>query len=215
MKVKVVGFDLDGTLYEDTPEIHARIRGKIYEKMSDFFDISVENSKRLFEEKYAVLLSGSRTVNEIAQQFGKDVNGSDFVQDALQEAEFLDLIEENTRLSQMLYRLSKHKRLDLVTGSSYSLVLKKLKKLGIAPGVFSHILAGEDGSKSSGEIYEKWVSSGRYSPGQHLYVGDNVKQDIEAPRKLGIKTCFVGKGNSEADFSIENILDLENLVITL
>ncbi len=215
MKVKVVGFDLDGTLYEVTPEICARMRGKIYEKMSDLFGISVENSSRLFEEKYAVLLSGSRAVNEIAQQFGKDVNGSDFVQDALQEADFLDLIEEDPRLIQMLYRLSKRKRLDLLTGSPYSFAFKKLNRLGIVPGVFNHILADEDGSKSSGELYKKWVNLGNFSPRQHLYAGDNVKQDIGVPKKLGIKTCFVGSGNSQADFSIENILDLENLVMDL
>lgn len=215
MKVKVIGLDLDGTLYEVTPEIRARMRGKIYEKISDVFDISVENSRNLFEEKYAVLLSGSRAVNEIAKQFGKDINGSDFVQEALQEADFLDLIEENPRLSRMLYGLSKNKRLDLLTGSPYSFALKKLNKLRIVPGVFRHILAGEDGSKSSGELYGKWVSLGKFSPRQHLYVGDNVKQDIEVPKKLGIKTCFVGSENSQADFHIESILDLEDLVINL
>lgn len=130
-KIKVIGFDLDGTLYPLTDEIQGRIRGKIYEKVADAFNLSFEKAKKIFEEEYAKLMSGSRTIERIAGKYGKNINGSDIVQESLQEANILDLIKPNPELVEMLCRISKTRGLDLLTGSEYDFAIEKLNRVGI------------------------------------------------------------------------------------
>ena len=112
----------------------------------------------------------------------------------------------------MLKRLSNRKYLNLLTGSARKLAVEKLSRVGISPYVFTYILTAEDGSKSTGEMYQKWMAKWKgISAEEFLYVGDNKKSDVDALKSLEIKTCFVGE-YANADFQIKNILDLEGLI---
>lgn len=206
----VVGVDLDGTLYPITPEIQKRQRGNIYKKMSVHFGISVEEAGTLFEEYYLKLGSGSSALELIAGKLSKQIPKEDFIQEALEETDFLDLLEQNFALSQMLSRISLTRQLDLITSSKYDFALEKLRRIGIYKEVFDCILAHE-GFKTTGEVYRQWVAKRGFLSSQHLYVGDNKIQDINIPSAIGIKTCFLGS-YARADFQIKNILDLEQIL---
>ena len=209
--IRAIGFDLDNTLYESTPEIQRKIRIRIYEKLSDYFKITFGNAMILFEREYKKLLLGSKAIISMAEFLETSAPNKDIVQDAIEESDILDLIEENSELNKMLKLLSKMKKIYLLTGSRRNLSLKKLEKLRIEKDVFKKIYTDEDGSKSSGEMYKKWMSDTGFFPEEHLYVGDNKKQDVDAPKKLGIKTCFLGDYQN-ADFCIDNILELEEVL---
>lgn len=209
--IKVIGLDLDGTLYPDTPEIQKRIRGKIYEKISQLCGILLEQSKNLFEENYRVIMSGSKTVAKIAQEHGKEVDEGSIIQDSLAEADILDLIEKNHYLNAMLERLAQKRDIDLLTSSEHNLALQKLSRLGIDRKIFSYFLAYQDGSKSTGEKYQIWLAKRNLKPEQYLYVGDNQKLDVDMPKSLGIRTCVIGN-YEKADFQIQSILELERLL---
>lgn len=211
-KISAVGFDLDGTLYSITPEIKKRQRFRIYERIAEEFAVSVESAEKLFEETYSVIGSGTKTIEVIAKNLRKPIPSGDFVQEALESADFLDLMRPNEELSKMLRRISQTRRLDVLTGSRYDFTLRKLDRIGINLGLFQSIFAGEDGHKITGEIYLKWLNQTRLPPSQHLYVGDNGKIDIDAPNRLGIKTCIVGS-YEPADFQIGNILELERILM--
>ena len=212
-KIQVIGFDLDNTLYPSTAEMQKKIREKIYEKISDLFGIDYEEAKRKFEESYLKIKSGSRAIRGIAKEVGYcgEIDNLDLVQEAIQEADVLDLIKPNPKLKEMLLRLKKKLDLDLITGSSQNLILGKLSRLGIETHLFDYVLDGDSGSKLDGDVFRRWVELRRGVPERMLYVGDNEKQDIDPPKSLGIKTCFIGE-YSAADFQISNILDLERLL---
>jgi FMN phosphatase YigB (HAD superfamily) len=209
-KISVIGFDFDGTLYPITPEIKKIQREKIYERISVNFGISLEESRRLFEKYYEELGSGTRSMEAISKKLQEPLHSQDFIQEALEQADFLDLLKPNPLLNEMLKRISKEKRLDLITGSAYNSILKKLEKIGISSNLFCSLFTHEDGSKSSQGVYLKWLSQTNLPPYQHLYVGDNPKLDMDIPQSLGIKTCIVGEYNN-ADFKIKDILELEDL----
>jgi FMN phosphatase YigB (HAD superfamily) len=208
--ISVVGFDLDGTLYPITPEIRKIQRGNIYERMSVHFGISVEESRGLFEKYYGLSGSGKKSMEEISKKLQRPVPGEDFIQESLEQADFLDLLRPNPNLSEMLKRISRTERLDLITGSRYSFALEKLKRISLDKKIFDYIFANE-GSKSTGEVYRQWMNKREFSPFQHLYVGDNSMQDIDIPKSLGIQTCFLGS-YGEADFQIKDILELEKII---
>lgn len=219
--ISVIGFDLDNTLYPVTDEMQGRIRGKIYEKLAYGLRISIEDAERLFEDNYngdfEWSFSGSRTIKEIARQHEKECSkerGSLIVQQSIEQADILDFIQPNPGLNEMLERLDGRFVLDLITGTSYDLAYSKLKKIGIDSERFTHILAeGKYGGKSTGEVFQHWLSLNPVgdSP-RHMYVGDNKKQDIDASKRLGIRTCYVGGEYEGADYSIHNILELESLL---
>jgi len=208
--IKVIGFDLDGTLYPISSEIKKRQRTKIYEKISSKFDISLKKAKDIFEEHYSNFMSSVKTLEEISKQLGRKVE-ENIVQEALEEADFLDLIKKNEELNCMFLRLKKQRPLDLLTASSYDLSLAKLEKIGINLEIFDYFLSRNNGfRKTDGSLYKKWIKNREFSPEKMLYVGDNTKLDIDIPKSLGIKTCIIGNYKN-ADFEINNILDLEIL----
>lgn len=209
-EIRVIGFDLDGTLYPSTPEIQARIRKRIYEKISELAAVSFEKACDDFERLYAQYHSGGKALREI---LGDMANNRDIVQEAMQEADILKLIHKNPALKEMFARLSRTKSIDLLTGSEYEFAIKKLERVGLERSDFEIVLSTADGSKTSGELYEKWIAARNINAGQILYVGDNKTQDIDVPKRLGIRTCILGEYN-QADFQIRNILELESLSLS-
>jgi HAD superfamily hydrolase (TIGR01549 family) len=207
--IKVIGFDLDNTLYPCTPEIQKKIRSLIYEKISDEFNIPYETSLKLFEDFYSQHLSGTKSIKSIEKRLGHSVGERAIIQEAIEEADFLELINENNSLREMLSRLKSKREIDLITGSHYPLAVKKLNRIGIQD-LFKNLFTHEDGKKHSGELYQKWIALTELPTSKLLYVGDNKKQDVDVPKSLGIQTCILGKYDN-ADFQIKNILDLENL----
>jgi FMN phosphatase YigB (HAD superfamily) len=219
-QIKVIGFDLDNTLYPHTPEIQRRIKEKIYKKTASLIGIQREDAREMFERLYnsegnSYSSSGSRTIEEIGKRYGKRVSkekGSEIVNGAVAEASILDLIEPNPPLKEMLRKLAGKMDLDLITNSSHYLTFAKLERIGIDYKVFSHMLiGGEHGSKSDGGVYRYWLSLRNLKPEQYMYVGDNLKQDVEPPKKLGIKTCMIGD-SPKADFWIVDILGLDKIL---
>ncbi len=212
LQVKFVGFDVDGTLYPSTEEIQKRIRGRIYEKISELCRISLEKSTADFERLYGKYMSGGKAIREIFQLAKVDLGGREIVQEAMQEAKIIDLIEPNPKLVAMIKRLSIKRGLDILTGSEYNFSLEKLEKIGFCRDIFGFVLAADSGNKSNGELYKKWLQLRKPAmPRKMLYVGDNKKQDIDVPKTLGIKTCFLGE-YEQADFQINSIFDLEKIL---
>lgn len=210
--IVAVGFDLDNTLYPSTPEIQERIRGRIYQKIAGLFGISFEGAKREFEEEYTRLMSGSKAIGEIARKLGKKYDGSlDIVQEASQEANFLDLIKPNFELAEMLSRMRSQAGvgLDLLTGSEYDFAMDKLARIGLSKNYFDIILDAAHG-KTNGNMYREWLKLRETSPEKLLYVGDNKKQDIDVPKSLGIRTCHLGDYDA-AEFQVKGILDVGKL----
>lgn len=217
-KIRVIGFDLDNTLYPVIPEMQSRIRGKIYEKLASGLSISVEQAGDLFETNYNGNFpwsqSGSRTVEELAKKYKRKLNGKELVQQSNEEADILDFIQPNPELQEILSRLYSRFQLDILSSSRFDLAIKKLKRIEIDRRLFGHILAGKMfGRKTDGTLYELWLNI-RRDNGPKLYIGDSKKQDIDIPKSLGIRTCIVGKEYENADFYIPTINDLERLLFT-
>jgi len=215
--IEVIGFDLDNTLYHSTPEIQKRIRGEIYVNLSHKLGVSLKEATRLFEENYESDNpwghSGTRTIQELARRYGKDLNGSDIVQSALEHSNILDLIDPNPKLVDMLGKLGKGRSLDLLTGSKYNIAVKKLEKIGIPVQIFEYILSAEErGSKSDGKLYTHWLELREIPSYKILYVGDNERQDILPAKEFGIRTCIVRNKSKEADYQINDILELESIL---
>lgn len=188
--VRVVGFDLDQTLYPKSPAIDEKIQQYLYEQIAEHREVDLKTAKRLFTERYreGAGLSGSQTLADLGIPRAREL-----VQEALERADIASVLSPEPTVIRFLERLkTRYKGVDLITGSDIDQTKKKLRALGIRPAVFTHLITASEFSKSNGDAFRAWLA--KY-PGQppeaFLYVGDRVRTDHEVPSGLGIKTVLI------------------------
>lgn len=188
--IKVVGFDLDQTLFPKSPEIDEAIQKYIYEKIAAFKGISISDAATLFRSYYkdGAGLSGTQTVREIGLP-----NASEIIQEALERADIAKFLHENKEVVQLLNDLkNRYEAVDLITGSTEKTAHEKLKKLHIPFSLFNKTILGDQASKSEGDAYKLWLSYyPNFKPDQFLYIGDRVRSDYEVPKTFGIQSLLV------------------------
>jgi len=211
--IKWVGFDVDGTLYPIVPEINERIRNKIAEKIlekkPDLKDIS--SARNYFDQKYNILHSGSKVLKEVGYENSTEI--MDFCQ---VNADILDLIEPNPILNNIIQKLQIKYKLYILSSSPEKLTLKKLNEVGINPELFSVKVYNDTpgcGSKSGGEAFDFILSKINCTAENSIHIGDNLKKDILPAKQRSMKTIAVGSKIQEADVSILNINQIEEVLL--
>lgn len=181
MELRRIGFDLDGTLYRDTPQIRTRVRSRIYEAIAKEKAWSKSKAEQEFEKLYAELRSGSEVFAAL------DLS-RDLMQMCLATADITDLLFPDHDVVSTLLQLRELFPLDLVTGSPHELSLEKLERLGLS-AMFEIIVAGQ--SKAEGAPYDCWITKSATRPSSLLYVGDNYLTDVIIPTRKGIRAVHL------------------------
>ncbi|MEK6902293.1 MAG: HAD family hydrolase [archaeon] len=188
--VKIIGFDLDQTLYPKSPEIDEAIQEYIYTRISAQHGCSIDESRKMFYLHYPAS-SGSKTLELLGVPNARDV-----VQEALERADIARFLQPSPQIVQLLNDIrTKYGSVSLLTGSDRPIAEKKLRALHIPLELFDLTLFGTP-SKSTGEAYVEWLNyfkqkNKELQPNQFLYIGDRYSSDVEAPQKLGIQTWLV------------------------
>ncbi len=190
--IKVIGFDLDQTLYPKSSSIDEAIQIYIYHKIAEHKNVSLAEAEKMFKDLYQEGrgFGGSTTLKMLGVP-----NHQDIVQEALEQADIDQYLVPDQETLAVLQRLkAKYKNIDILTGSNRENAEKKLTKLGMAKnkGLFGHILTNDDGSKPLGDLYRHWMALyPTLSPENFLYIGDRPRSDYEVPRSLGIDSILV------------------------
>ncbi|MFH1460864.1 MAG: HAD family hydrolase [Patescibacteria group bacterium] len=188
--IKVIGFDLDQTLYPKSPEIDKAIQGYIYQKISERKKCSLAEAKKLFDGLYkqGKGLSGSQSLIVLGIPRARDI-----VQKALENTDIAFFLNPNPETNKLLKALKKrYKNIDLITGSNRKNTLNKLNHLKIPAAIFSLLITNLGNlSKSDGQAYKLWLSHYQFKPEQFLYIGDRISSDYLVPRELKINTILV------------------------
>lgn len=207
--IKVIGFDLDQTLYPKSPEIDEAIQGYIYEKIAEYKQCSLEQADKLFNDLYqhGRGLSGSKTLAALGVP-----NGSEIVQEALENADIDKFLVPDNGIIEFLNAVKKqYRNIDLITGSRMPLAILKLGKLTIDKSIFNHILDSSI-SKSDGSVYRAWMNFyPLYKPTKFLYIGDRVSSDHLIPKELGIQTILVNIKKKDPSLECPQLGSLEEL----
>ncbi|MDO8516603.1 MAG: HAD hydrolase-like protein [Nanoarchaeota archaeon] len=215
--IKVIGLDLDNTLYPTSEEIDKRFNDALYEKMSFYLGIFTIEAKDIIHKGYRKFNSFSKTLSEEAKNRNITIP-QDIFGEIIKEVDIVDLIKQNQELDNMLKRISLQKGLDMLTGSTKIVTEKKLDKIGINQQIFKYIFTREDGLKTNYGLFGEWIKIRNENPDNLLYVGDNKFQDVDVPKSFGIQTCFLsrnGENHKNANYTIKNIFELEDLALSL
>lgn len=186
----VIGFDLDHTLYPKSKKIDEKIQSYLYGKIAENKKITLSKARSLFDERYknGSGTSGGQTLRDIGIE-----NGSEIIQEALENADISSMLTPDKNVNSLISQIvSKYKNVDLITGSNMHQTHIKLNALDIPLKTFSHIITADDGSKSNGDNFKKWLSLyPSYNPKHFLYIGDRARLDCDVPSALGIHTALV------------------------
>ncbi len=210
--VSVVGFDLDGTLYKSTSEMDDRVRTQIAERLLDR-DASlgdVAGARAFFENRYAELHTGGAVLREAGYE-----NASAVMDGCLANAEVVDLIKPDPELGAIMKDLNNKYTTYLLTSSPKDLSLSKLEKIGLE-GVFDFMFFGDNPaglSKMEGTAFDYAIEKIGKNVRWHAYVGDREKSDILPANERGIASVAVWNDITEADYFIEDIKDIGELLL--
>lgn len=188
--IKIIGFDLDQTLYPKSPIIDEAIQVYIYHKIAAHRGCSVEEANKLFNDLYQSGrgLSGSKSLQALGIE-----KGGEIVQEALENADIASFLKPDKATIELIAQLcERYRSVDVLTGSNKKNSNIKLAKLAINESMFGAIITSDDYTKSNGDAYRQWMS--RYPdlrPYNFLYIGDRVRSDYEVPRSLGIRSILV------------------------
>lgn len=210
MAIRVLGFDLDQTLYPKSPEIDEAIQAYIYVKIAEHRGCSIEEGKKLFRSYYPKL-SGSKSLMALGVP-----NAHNIVQEALERADIDKFLTPNQDVHKLLYDLKKHfGSLSLLTGSNKPIAMKKLLKLEIDLSLFDFVITGET-PKSDGTAFRQWLEhfqqhDSTLKPEEFLYVGDRVSTDVDMPATLGIKSVLVNVTKKKEEVTVAQFTSLLEL----
>ncbi|HEY4522972.1 MAG TPA: HAD family hydrolase [Candidatus Paceibacterota bacterium] len=213
--IRVVGFDLDQTLYPKSPEIDEMIGHYLYERIVEHRSVSLAEARELFTSRY---LEGSgMSGGEVMRDLGL-ANGAELVQEALERADITSLLQPDPATCELLAALAQsYRSVDLITGSGREQARQKLAALNIPLETFGLVITDDEASKATGASYRLWLSHyPNLGPDQFVYIGDRPRSDYEIPAALGIRTVlvYVRETNPDIDaYQIANLLGLRDILL--
>lgn len=206
--IKVVGFDLDGTLYKAQPERDRFICTTLAKRISPLY--SAESVAGKISEIY----SAHRSVTEylVYQRGYSRAEAKSHIQAVLEQADDEYPLPEDPRLQSMLERLAQTRELFLLTNSGERSAATKLEMIGASPAIFSHAQYAASERRANGDAFR--IAAGYFgeSPCAMMYVGDRAEVDIVPAKRAGLTTVLVHSFSPEADYCIDEIYGLEDIL---
>lgn len=203
-----LGFDLDNTLYRQSPEMNEKIQEHACRKASTILNQPYEVVRSRFDKIFSETQSGRISLEAIGI-----ANGKEMIQEALENADIVSVLKEDVRLREMLGNLANFHKLFLITGSSEQIALGKLEAIGLNPSTFSPSLYAESPYKRvDGSAFRYVASLHNVGFDRMMFVGDREKVDIIPARDLGVKTAIVNATSNLADIRLRDIYELEKIL---
>ncbi|EKD62815.1 MAG: hypothetical protein ACD_52C00047G0002 [uncultured bacterium] len=205
--IKVLVWDLDGTLYQEIPEIKDGIHANAISLITQVKGISGEEAERVFQQAHEKLGSSTQTLIHLGVDKTYALS-SEWYSDVQ-----LKYLRRDERLVQLFVKLKSRRHLIDTNGARRS-TIKKLRRLGLQLSTFEKIFTNADMFgvlKPDPLPFQKVLEYTRLPAQAHLMIGDRDRTDLEPARKLGMKTCLVWGESGGADICFSSIYQVADL----
>ncbi len=209
-KIVHIGFDLDNTLFKPNARINEYIRSYACRQASELLGQSYEQVRSAFDEQFALLKSFRGSLRAVGIE-----DATPIVQEALEQEEIVSLLQKDEALNAMLVRLSVRYGLFLITTNTEKVALRKLQALGIDADLFDpkiYELENPLYIRRDGSAFHRVSQLQSIDLSQMLFVGDRESTDILPAKQLGMMTAIVNAKSSQADYQLEDIYQLEEIL---
>lgn len=213
--IRAVGFDLDGTLYAQLPQMDEKIvelfAGHILAKLPELK--TLEQAKVFGEKKYRELESRKKTLEAIGYQ-----NADELMREIFREADSAQFLVKDEKLVALLGAIREAKEyLYLITTAPSEEGKKKLEKLGISESIFDLAIYGDNeiiAQRPKDEaVFRHAIAVSKIPAEYHVYIGDREKADILAPQAAGMKAIAVGEPVASANAHAARIYDIKEILL--
>ncbi len=208
--IEAVGFDVDNTLYKLGPDIEMVLLENIVHSVSSVRGQAYNEARDDFFAHYNELHSASASLAKMGVP-----NGKALVQEAMENAGMASVLRKDAKLRRLMLSLSKRYKLFLITGSSLEHTHAKLRALGLSdPGLFKAQICSDSAYRREDGSAFRRVSEILSVPLQKMmFIGDREAIDILPAKSLGVKTAIVNGRSKEADYNLDAIYELEELLL--
>lgn len=206
--IKVLVWDLDGTLYKEIPEIKNGIHANAINLVTRVKGISGKEAERVFQRVYEKLGSSTQTLIHLGVDRTYALS-SEWYSDVQ-----LKYLTRDERLVQLFIKLKSWRHLIETNGAKRS-TIKKLKRLGLELSTFEKIFTNADMFgvlKPDPLPFQKVLEYTGLPAKDHLMIGDRDRTDLEPAKKLGMKTCLVWGESDSADLSLREVYQVAEVL---
>lgn len=215
--VDAVGFDLDGTLYDDRQYVRAGFR-EAATVLEDRIGVNLYDE---FVDAYFNRGIRERTFDRVLEENGYSTNSVPELVKAYHgcspELELFPGAQRTLEVLKGTYRLG------LVTGGTNG--QWKVGRLGLTQYFDATVVTPEiNATKTEPEPFERLLQELGVTPNRTVFVGDRPELDIVVPNRLGMWTVLIGTGHYESnirsddarpDATIEQLTELPRVLRTL
>lgn len=186
--LKVIIFDLDGTLYK-SPEITRHFADAAYHALSKFKNIEVEEAQRLLEEKREELkkvYDSPVPYTLTLKTFGLPIER--WHEENVAYFDPRDYLKKDTKLQRSLGTLKEHFRLAILTNNNTIQTQRILEALGLE-GLFEKIFTYNSFKllKPDPQFFQRAAENMGVEPEECCFVGDRYNVDLNPAKGLGMK----------------------------
>lgn len=221
MKVKVIVFDLDDTLYNEIEYVHSGFKS-VASHFSKEFNI---DETKFFEKMIHILNSQGRgkVFDETLKYCGLYSKTNVKKSISLYRTHVPKICLNKKSKNILEYYISNNIPLYLVTDGNKVVQYNKIKALGIEKyfkKVFITHRYGIKHAKPSPYCFEKIANLEKVDFNEVVYVGDNINKDFVSIKKLGFRTIHLLNGmfkdikkpkEYHAEITISNIQELYDI----
>ncbi|HLC71136.1 MAG TPA: HAD family hydrolase [Candidatus Nanoarchaeia archaeon] len=207
--IKHIGFDLDGTLYQETGEAERALQKEIFSRYAATNDISYLEAFGRIEGRKKIIGSTHRTLGLL----GID-NPGEFIDNCAAEVGLDELLAPDQRLGDLLTKVKEKYGLFLITNVPRQNAEKRLQKLGVGSSLFDFLMYGDIYRKVEVHAFEKSLQELKMeeNPWSCVYIGNRIDTDIVPAKLAGMRTIYVGGWIPEADCCLPTIYSLSELL---
>lgn len=190
--IKVIIFDLDGTLYK-SDEIRQKFAEAAYYTLAEFKNTSVENAQTLIEERRdALKRKQGFPVPYTLTLISYGVPIPLWHKENIKFFDPRDYLNKDEKLKKSMIRLNKHYKLAILTNNNdvqTARILQALELDDLFEGIFTY--TSFKLLKPDLKFFERAASEMGVKPEECLVVGDRYNVDLEPAKKLGMDTYEV------------------------
>ena len=193
--IKVVSFDLDGTLI--TSDFDDYIwKEKMIQLYAEQHGISFEEATERVLEEYRRVPQSSIIWTDIKYWFNH-FGFKQSWQEVFEEAK--DRIKSYPEVNAVLTELKKKYKLIVITRAPREFIDIKLKSMGLSK-YFDHIFSTTDFGRGvkGGSIFKRVCKIMNISPCEMIHVGDDADFDVSMPSSVGVRAILIDrKGDTD------------------
>lgn len=199
--IKLIIFDLDGTLYSDQNALILETRRRAISKVSNVNNITYDEAEKIYMQlgdKYPNPYEGLASVGVSTIEYMSIFNS----------IEIEHYIKVNVKLKDLLKRLRCKKI--VLTLSPYKYAKRVLDALDISELIDELICVGVEGDFKKDFYFERIKLKSGFHNVEICNIGNSLKNDIQAAGKFNFKNILITNNEGEYANTIHDILEIRN-----